>query len=333
MTTLVPAGRSSSDGRGGGSNDYSLLPRPKKGILTAPDRGDLRAPSTLLSPRTHFPSLSLAPTARMFRKLFKKNKVIRCAVLGPEFSGKTTLCYALSHDNKFIDDIKFSGMDRGFNDFTISRDSYTIHLTDLPNETLSKSGWENLCWDKDVLLFVVDSTCSPRDMTRTARWFRQLARRPSLATVPIIVVGAKIDMADASRSTKDIFKELELQELSRYRRAEISCWSVSTFLKTNLNNLVEAVINTYKVQQGRSERRSSPSPKPHRRSVSFCGALRLCRSSKSHDVVGDDEDAAQQDSLRKDERATRPRTSSSSRAKGPTSPVFDSAVASAVRTR
>ncbi len=97
--------------------------------------------------------------------------------------------------------------------------------------------WERYCRDVNAIVFVVDA--ADRDAIPVAREeLHTLLSKPSLAGIPLLVLGNKSDLK-GKMSVDELIEELELK---RVTHREISCYGISAKEETNLDAVLQWLI-------------------------------------------------------------------------------------------
>lgn len=113
----------------------------------------------------------------------------------------------------------------------------TIKMWDLGGQARFRSMWERYARGVHAILFVVDS--ADLDSLDVARQeLHDLLSRPSLAGIPVLVLGNKNDLPD-SLPAPDLISRLDLQSL---RDREVCLYSISCKRQNNIDITLEWLI-------------------------------------------------------------------------------------------
>ncbi|BDA41948.1 ADP-ribosylation factor-like protein 8a [Coccomyxa sp. Obi] len=159
------------------------------------------------------------------RSLFFK-KEMELSLIGLQNAGKTSLVNVIATGAFHEDMIPTVG----FNMRKVTRGAVTIKLWDLGGQPRFRSMWERYCRGVQAVVYVVDS--ADHDALENARAeLHELLSRPSLATIPLLVLGNKNDMPGAL-STTDLIDRLDLKAL---RDREVCVYSISCKSQNNID--------------------------------------------------------------------------------------------------
>eukprot|EP00891_Asterochloris_glomerata_P001577 jgi/Astpho2/1577/fgenesh1_pm.00028_%23_2_t len=163
------------------------------------------------------------------RSLFFK-KEMELSLIGLQNAGKTSLVNVLTTGTFHEDMIPTVG----FNMRKHTKGSVTIKLWDLGGQPRFRSMWERYCRGVQAIVYVVDS--ADHDTFEQARQeLHDLLAKPSLARIPLLVLGNKNDLPDAL-STNQIIEHLDLKAL---RDREVCVYSISCKEQNNINITLE----------------------------------------------------------------------------------------------
>ena len=97
--------------------------------------------------------------------------------------------------------------------------------------------WERYCRSVSAIVFVVDAF--DRDAIPVAREeLQSLLSKPSLAGIPLLVLGNKSDL----RGKMSVDELIEALELKKVTHREISCYGISAKEETNLDAVLQWLI-------------------------------------------------------------------------------------------
>ncbi|EIE25442.1 P-loop containing nucleoside triphosphate hydrolase protein [Coccomyxa subellipsoidea C-169] len=159
------------------------------------------------------------------RSLFFK-KEMELSLIGLQNAGKTSLVNVIATGAFHEDMIPTVG----FNMRKVTRGAVTIKLWDLGGQPRFRSMWERYCRGVQAVVYVVDS--ADHDALENARVeLHELLSKPSLAAIPLLVLGNKNDMPGAL-STTDLIDRLDLKAL---REREVCVYSISCKSQNNID--------------------------------------------------------------------------------------------------
>jgi small GTP-binding protein len=97
----------------------------------------------------------------------------------------------------------------GFNMRKITKGNVTIKLWDVGGQPRFRSMWERYCRHVQAIVYVVDAADHER-VEESAKLLHDLVERPTLHTVPLLVLGNKNDLPHAL-GTPDLKSRMRLQ--------------------------------------------------------------------------------------------------------------------------
>ncbi|CAL8460720.1 g251 [Coccomyxa elongata] len=159
------------------------------------------------------------------RSLFFK-KEMELSLIGLQNAGKTSLVNVIATGAFHEDMIPTVG----FNMRKVTRGAVTIKLWDLGGQPRFRSMWERYCRGVQAVVYVVDSA-DHEALEHARAELHDLLARPSLATIPLLVLGNKNDMPGAL-STIDLIDRLDLKAL---RDREVCVYSISCKSQNNID--------------------------------------------------------------------------------------------------
>lgn len=163
------------------------------------------------------------------RSLFFKQEM-ELSLVGLQNAGKTSLVNAIATGGYSEDMIPTVG----FNMRKVTKGNVTIKLWDLGGQRRFRSMWERYCRGVSAILYVVDA--ADRDSIPISRSeLHDLLKKPSLAGIPVLVLGNKIDKSEALPE-QVLVEQLGLNSITD---REVSCYRISC--KESVN--IDAVIN------------------------------------------------------------------------------------------
>ncbi|KAL6779836.1 hypothetical protein ACKKBG_A13930 [Auxenochlorella protothecoides x Auxenochlorella symbiontica] len=153
-------------------------------------------------------------------------KEMELSLVGLQNAGKTSLVNVLT-TGSFAEDMVPTV---GFNMRKVTRGGITIKLWDLGGQTRFRSMWERYCRGVQAIVFVVDS--GDVDGLEAARVeLHELLGRPSLAGIPLLVLGNKNDLPEAL-SAAELTAKLELEAI---KGREVCVYSISCKRQSNID--------------------------------------------------------------------------------------------------
>lgn len=159
------------------------------------------------------------------RSLFFQ-KEMELSLIGLQNAGKTSLVNVLTTGQFHEDMIPTVG----FNMRKVTKGGVVIKLWDLGGQTRFRSMWERYCRGVQAIVFVVDS--ADLDSLEAAREELQaLLAKPSLAGIPLLVLGNKNDLPEAL-SANELISRLDLKGV---QDRETCVYSISCKRQSNID--------------------------------------------------------------------------------------------------
>ncbi|KAI9220581.1 P-loop containing nucleoside triphosphate hydrolase protein [Blastocladiella britannica] len=159
------------------------------------------------------------------RSLFFQQEM-EVTLVGLQASGKSTLVNVIASGEFTEDTIPTLG----FNMKKVTKGKVTIKLWDVGGQPRFRSMWERYCRNVNAIVFVVDSADHSK-LEAAKQELRGLLERPTLTTVPLLVLGNKNDLPGAL-TVEGVIDALELKS---YSQREIACYSVSAKNSVNID--------------------------------------------------------------------------------------------------
>ncbi|KAI9173275.1 ADP-ribosylation factor-like protein 8A [Blastocladiella emersonii ATCC 22665] len=147
-------------------------------------------------------------------------------LVGLQASGKSTLVNVIASGEFTEDTIPTLG----FNMRKVTKGKVTMKLWDVGGQPRFRSMWERYCRNVNAIVFVVDSADHTK-LEAAKQELRGLLERPTLANVPLLVLGNKNDLPGAL-TVEGVIDALELKS---YSQREIACYSVSAKNQVNID--------------------------------------------------------------------------------------------------
>ncbi|KAG6392704.1 hypothetical protein SASPL_146928 [Salvia splendens] len=194
-----------------------------------------------------------------FISLFYKQEM-ELSLVGLQNAGKTSLVNAItvSVDNMPIDGlvvflkslvllmfvfIQTGGYTEdsiptvGFNMRKVTKGNVTIKLWDLGGQRRFRSMWERYCRGVTAIVYVVDA--ADRDSIPITRSeLHDLLKKPTLAGIPLLVLGNKIDKSEAL-TEQPLIEQLGLNTIAD---REVCCYMISCKETVNIDIVMEWLI-------------------------------------------------------------------------------------------
>ncbi|XP_051140301.1 ADP-ribosylation factor-like protein 8c [Andrographis paniculata] len=166
------------------------------------------------------------------RSLFFKQEM-ELTLVGLQNAGKTSLVNAIATGGYSEDMIPTVG----FNMRKVTKGNVTIKLWDLGGQSRFRSMWERYCRGVSVILYVVDA--ADRDSIPISQSeLHELVNKPSLAGIPILVLGNKIDKSEALPE-KALVEQLGLNSIAD---REVCCYMISCKDSVNIDVVIKWLI-------------------------------------------------------------------------------------------
>jgi ADP-ribosylation factor-like protein 8 len=159
------------------------------------------------------------------RSLFFKREM-ELSLIGLQNAGKTSLVNVLTTGAFHEDMIPTVG----FNMRKVTKGAVTIKLWDLGGQPRFRSMWERYCRGVQAIVYVVDAA-DHDNMDQAKTELHDLLTKPSLANIPLLVLGNKNDLPGAL-STNEIIDRLNLKGL---RDREVCVYSISCKNQNNID--------------------------------------------------------------------------------------------------
>ena len=160
------------------------------------------------------------------RSLFFRREM-ELALIGLQNAGKTSLVGVLA-TGSFSDDMIPTV---GFNMRKLSKGNVTIKVWDLGGQPRFRSMWERYCRGVNAIVYVVDAAGGADQVAVAREELHDLMAKPTLAGVPVLILGNKNDIEDALR----VPQLIEALELNALRGREVCCYSVSCKSQDNID--------------------------------------------------------------------------------------------------
>ncbi|EFN51520.1 hypothetical protein CHLNCDRAFT_49235 [Chlorella variabilis] len=148
------------------------------------------------------------------------------ALIGLQNAGKTSLVTVLT-SGQFQEDMIPTV---GFNMRKVTKGGVTLKCWDLGGQTRFRSMWERYCRGVQAIVYVVDSA-DLDSLDAAKEELHALLVKPSLAGIPLLVLGNKNDLPEAL-SVNELISRLELKMI---QDRETSVYSMSCRTQANLD--------------------------------------------------------------------------------------------------
>eukprot|EP00299_Pterocystis_sp_00344_P002553 c12884_g1_i1.p1 GENE.c12884_g1_i1~~c12884_g1_i1.p1 ORF type:complete len:187 (-),score=32.67 c12884_g1_i1:147-707(-) len=166
------------------------------------------------------------------RSLFFKQEM-ELTLVGLQNAGKTTLVNVVA-SGSFVEDMIPTV---GFNLRKVSKGKVQIKMWDLGGQPRFRGMWERYCRGVHAIVYVVDSA-NQEDIPIAKNELHDLLSKPSLETIPVLVLGNKNDLPNAL-SAEQLIEALELKNITG---REICCYSISAKNQVNIDITIEWLI-------------------------------------------------------------------------------------------
>ncbi|KAA1469833.1 Arl8a protein [Dentipellis sp. KUC8613] len=158
------------------------------------------------------------------------SKTAEISVVGLQASGKTSFVNVIG-SGQWSEDVVPTV---AFNLRKVRKGNVTLKIWDVAGQPKFRSMWERYCNGVDAVVFVVDST--DHDKFETARFeLHSLLNQPSLAGVPLLVLGNKNDLEEHA-PVNELIRALELDKITG---RPVSCYSCSMKSQHNLDIVMQ----------------------------------------------------------------------------------------------
>lgn len=166
------------------------------------------------------------------RGLFFREEM-EITLVGLQNSGKTTLVNVIATGQYHEDMIPTVG----FNMRKLTKGRVTMKIWDIGGQPRFRSMWERYCRGVNAIVFVVDAADQAKlDTARNE--LRNLLEKPQMASIPVLVLGNKNDLAEALNA-EQLIDRLGLAGITTQ---EVSCYSISAKNQTNLDITLQWLI-------------------------------------------------------------------------------------------
>ncbi|WIA19715.1 hypothetical protein OEZ86_013425 [Tetradesmus obliquus] len=163
------------------------------------------------------------------RSLFFKREM-ELSLIGLQNAGKSSLVNVLTTGSFHEDMIPTVG----FNMRKVTKGGVTIKMWDLGGQPRFRSLWERYCRGVQAIVYVVDA--ADHDAVQvSAKELAALLAKPSLAGIPLLLLGNKNDIPGAL-GTQQLIERMGLQSLTG---REVCCYSISCKVQNNIDITLE----------------------------------------------------------------------------------------------
>lgn len=173
------------------------------------------------------------------RSLFWSQE-LELSVVGLQNAGKSTFVNVLATSQFDEDTIPTIG----FNFRQVRKGAVQIKLWDLGGQPRFRDSWEKYCRNVDCIIYVVDSADYGNLEVARAQ-LHQLLAWPSLAGIPLLVLGNKNDL-EGALNEEELITQLNLQAIVG---RQVACYSVSAKNSTNIDITLKFLTNLPKKRQ------------------------------------------------------------------------------------
>lgn len=159
------------------------------------------------------------------RSLFFKREM-EISLIGLQNAGKSSLVNVLTTGSFHEDMIPTVG----FNMRKVTKGGVVIKMWDLGGQPRFRSLWERYCRGVQAIVYVVDAA-DQDSMDSAARELAALVEKPSLLSIPLLVLGNKNDLPDAL-NTQELIDRLGLKGI---KDREVCVYSISCKSQHNID--------------------------------------------------------------------------------------------------
>eukprot|EP01025_Chloroclados_australasicus_P026371 TRINITY_DN2618_c0_g1_i1.p2 TRINITY_DN2618_c0_g1~~TRINITY_DN2618_c0_g1_i1.p2 ORF type:complete len:186 (-),score=28.53 TRINITY_DN2618_c0_g1_i1:542-1099(-) len=163
------------------------------------------------------------------RSLFFK-KEMEITLIGLQNAGKTTFVEVIS-GGAFHQEMSPTV---GFNMRKVTKGRVTIKLWDIGGQQRFRSMWERYCRAVQAIVFMVDAGDHDK-LDQASKELNQLLVKPSLAGIPLLVLGNKNDLP-GSLETQELKDRMQLMDV---KNREVAVYSISCKNQSNLDKVLE----------------------------------------------------------------------------------------------
>ncbi|XP_054716067.1 ADP-ribosylation factor-like protein 8A [Uloborus diversus] len=156
-------------------------------------------------------------------------KELEITILGLQEAGKTTFVNTIALDTH-EDTIPTIG----FNMRKITRGNVVIKIWDLGGEKRFRGMWDRYCRGVDVIVFMVDAA-NIKKLEESKKELRELLLKKQLTSVPLLVLGNKIDLPGALSQKEFTYA----MNLSAIEGREVSNYMISCRKKENIDVVLQ----------------------------------------------------------------------------------------------
>ncbi|CAA3017849.1 ADP-ribosylation factor-like protein 8a isoform X3 [Olea europaea var. sylvestris] len=155
------------------------------------------------------------------RSIFFKQEM-EITLIGLQNAGKTSLVNVIAV---------------GFNMRKVTKGNVTIKLWDLGGQPRFRSMWERYCRAVSVIVYVVD-LADHENISVSQRELHDLLSKPALSGIPLLVLGNKIDKAEAI-SKNGLSHQMDLKSITD---REVCCFMISCKNSTNIDQVINWLV-------------------------------------------------------------------------------------------
>lgn len=163
------------------------------------------------------------------RSLFFK-KEMELSLIGLQNAGKSSLVNVIATGAFQQDMIPTVG----FNMRKVTKGAVTIKLWDLGGQPRFRAMWERYCRGVQAIVYVIDAA-DQEGLEQAKQEFHELLAKPSLASIPVLLLGNKNDLPGAL-SVEDLIDRLDLKGL---KDREVAVYSISCKSQKNIDITLE----------------------------------------------------------------------------------------------
>ncbi|KAK2753516.1 hypothetical protein FQN54_007906 [Arachnomyces sp. PD_36] len=154
-------------------------------------------------------------------------------MIGLQNAGKSSLLRVLAGGEFTVDTIPTIG----FNTKKVQKGHVSLNCWDIGGQPRFRLMWERYCQGVNAIIYIVDAADRAALPVATDE-LHELLSRPSLAGIPLLVLGNKSDLPD-KLSVDDLIDAMDLKSIDR---REVSCYGISAKEETNLEAVLHWLI-------------------------------------------------------------------------------------------
>jgi len=177
-------------------------------------------------------SEKMGQVASWLQSLFWSQEM-EIAILGLQNAGKSSFVNVINtghFEESMIPTV-------GFNMHKVQKGKVTIKVWDMGGQKKFRSMWERYCRGVNVIVFVLDAN-DQKQLPAAQKELSTLVTKPTLASVPLLVLFNKSDLSTAMKP-ETIIKALELDQI---KGRDVAYFSISCKNVTNIDKTLDWII-------------------------------------------------------------------------------------------